>query len=74
MSCVQRNGAPVMRLTRRQRTVLASLETGSRTARWLGVRSDVLWRLEERGLVARNGDMEPRWRITDAGRLAGRKS
>jgi hypothetical protein len=59
-----------MDLTRRQRTVLMSLETGSRTARWLGVRSDVLWRLEERGLVSRNSDMEPRWTITLKGREA----
>lgn len=58
-------------LTKRQRTVIDTLSFGSpRTARWMGVRSDVLWRLEERGLVARNADMEPRWRITDAGRLA----
>jgi ribosomal protein S19E (S16A) len=48
-------------------TVLGSLEFGNgRTAKWLGVRSDVLWRLEERGLVSRNA--HERWRITDKGR------
>lgn len=56
-----------MKLTRRQMTVLGSLEFGNgRTAKWLGVRSDVLWRLEERGLVSRNA--HERWRITDKGR------
>jgi hypothetical protein len=57
-------------LTRRQRTTLDTLYFQARTARWMGVRSDVLWRLEERGLVARNSDTEPRWRITPAGREA----
>jgi hypothetical protein len=53
-------------LTRRQWTVLSSLEFGNgRTAKWLGVRSDVLWRLEQRGLVSRN--LHDRWRITDKG-------
>lgn len=58
-------------LTRRQRTVLSSLYFGNpKTAQWLGVRSDVLWRLEERGFVGRNADMQPKWHITTAGRDA----
>lgn len=54
-------------LTTRQRTTLSSLSPrGGLRARELGVRSDVLWRLEERGLVAR--DLHERWYLTDAGR------
>jgi hypothetical protein len=58
-------------LTPRQITVLSTLEFGNpQTARNIGVRSDVLWRMEERGLVARNSDMDPRWSITGGGRAA----
>jgi len=59
-----------MKLTKRQRTVMWSLCFGAHTARHLGVRSDVLWRLEERGMVARNSDMEPRWTLLQKGRDA----
>lgn len=56
-------------LTKRQRAVLTLLATsGSKTPRYLGVRRDVLWRLEERGLV---GSMSgERFSITRAGREA----
>ena len=55
--------------TRRQATVLATLEFADRrTARWMGVRSDVLWRMEERGWVARNAHDE--WHIMPRGRDA----
>jgi hypothetical protein len=68
-------------LTIRQYTVLQTLRMGRRmTARQIGVRADVLWRLEERGLVGRN--MHDQWRIrpdgveavdAEADRLAGGK-
>jgi len=58
-----------MRLTRRQATVLATLECRDRmTAADMGVRSDVLWRLEERGLVARNAHEQ--WHIRQAAKDA----
>jgi predicted transcriptional regulator len=41
---------------------------GMAGTRQLGVRSDVLWRLEERGLVRRDSDIEPNWYITDKGK------
>lgn len=48
---------PTPTTTPRQRTVLQSLLTRDRaTARYLGVRADVLWRLEQKGLVTRNSD------------------
>lgn len=53
-------------LTRPQAIVLRALSHGGyRTARELGVRSDVLWRLEERGLVGRN--LHQQWHIRQAG-------
>jgi len=55
-------------LTKRQRTVLVSLLSGAGyTAKEMGVRSDVLWRLEEKGFVVRTlfGDV---WYITGSGR------
>jgi hypothetical protein len=55
--------------TVRQSTVLATLELQNhRTARWLGVRSDVLWRMEERGWVGRNN--YDQWYIKDGGHSA----
>ncbi len=44
-----------------------------RTADNIGVRSDVLWRLEERGMVARTGPVgrgREKWYILPAGRDA----
>lgn len=53
-------------LTRTQRYALGELRFYSRrTPRDIGVRSDVLWRLEERGLVQRN--LHEEWSITSAG-------
>lgn len=54
-------------LTFPQRRVLGDLmrATVGRTAKSLGVRSDVLWRLEERGLVSRN--LHDEWRIRPEG-------
>ncbi len=55
--------------TRRQYTVLQTLEFGRKmTAKQIGVRSDVLWRMEERGWVAR--DALDVWHILLAGRQA----
>jgi hypothetical protein len=58
-------------LTRRQAIVLRTLSGPSRTpmsARTLHTRSDLLWRLEERGLVHRNAHQQ--WRILPAGEQA----
>lgn len=54
-------------LTFPQRRVLGDLmrATAGRTAKSLHTRSDVLWRLEERGYVARN--IHQQWRITAEG-------
>ena len=55
-----------MTLTTRQRAVLRLLSTsGTTTAKYLGVRSDVLWRLEEQGLVSSPNGI--RWCITRKG-------
>jgi hypothetical protein len=60
-------------LTRRQYTVLKTLYSrGKMTADDIGVRSDVLWRLEERGLVARDSSLgrgREKWFIHQAGRV-----
>jgi hypothetical protein len=58
------------KLTRRQAIVLRRLynDVSAMSARDIGVRSDVLWRLEERGLVTRNTHQQ--WRIRPAGRTA----
>jgi len=58
--------------TRRQYTVLCTIAQGQKmTAKQICVRSDVLWRMEERGWVARScypsGDV---WFIYPAGRAA----
>ena len=58
--------------TRRQYTVLCTIAQGQKmTAKQICVRSDVLWRMEERGWVARScqpgGDV---WYIYPAGRAA----
>lgn len=58
--------------TRRQLSVLGTLDTGPATPAYLGVRSDVLWRMEERGWVT-SGSILPdrrheRYTITAAGR------
>lgn len=57
-------------LTFTQRRALGGLlrATTGQDAKSLGVRSDVLWRLEERGLVTRN--LHNEWRITSAGEAA----
>jgi hypothetical protein len=57
-------------LTFPQRRALGELvrATAGRTAKSMFVRSDVLWRLEEQGLVARN--FHQQWRITQAGEAA----
>lgn len=58
-------------LTFPQRKALGNLSrssTGRRTARQLGVRSDVLWRLQERGFAASNIHNE--WHITTRGQAA----
>lgn len=56
-------------LTRRQATVLRALSGGdSMSARDIGVRSDVLWRLEERGMVGRS--VHHQWRIRLTGKQA----
>lgn len=54
-------------LTFAQRRALCELRwaTRSRTANSIFTRSDVLWRLEERGLVTRN--IHDEWQITRAG-------
>lgn len=58
-------------LTSRQRTVLYTLHpAGTQTARQLGVRSDVMWRLEHMGLVAGGIGPEVRYSITAKGREA----
>jgi hypothetical protein len=52
--------------TGRQVTVLRILwRRNGMTAKAIGVRSDVLWRMEERGWVTR--DLHGRWRIKSAG-------
>ncbi len=58
------------RLTFPQRRALGQLvgATVGRSAKSLYTRSDVLWRLEERGLVTRN--LHDQWRITSAGEAA----
>jgi len=64
------------RLTRRQAIVLRRLydDICAAGAREIGVRSDVLWRLEERGLVTRTWgpcrSPDAQWRIRLAGRIA----
>ena len=64
------------RLTRPQAIVLRRLynDTCAVSAREIGVRSDVLWRLEERGLVTRTWGPcrrpDAQWRIRPAGRTA----
>jgi hypothetical protein len=57
-------------LTFPQRRALGELRraTVGRDAASIFTRSDVLWRLEERGLVARNYHQQ--WRITPAGEAA----
>jgi len=58
-------------LTRRQAIVLRTLSGPSSTAmsgRDLHTRSDLLWRLEERGLIQRNAHQQ--WRILPAGEQA----
>ena len=63
------------RLTWRQYTVLLTLRMSNpMDAATIGVRSDVLWRLEEMGYVARSGMLgrhRERWYILPAGRKAG---
>jgi hypothetical protein len=58
--------------TTRQATVLATLASatgsGKRTAKDMHVRSDVLWRMQEAGWVARTLHQE--WYIRDAGQAA----
>jgi hypothetical protein len=57
--------------TRRQKTVLWTLRMGQKmTAADIGVRSDVLWRMEEVGWVARSvhGPLGDIWYILPAGR------
>ena len=59
------------RLTRRQAIILRALSGPTRTpmsARTLHTRSDLLWRLEERGMVQRNAHQQ--WRILPAGERA----
>lgn len=57
-------------LTFPQRRALGELKraTTGRTARSIYTRSDVLWRLEERGYASRN--LHNDWRITSAGEAA----
>ena len=57
-------------LTFPQRRALGELRraTVGRSAKSIYTRSDVLWRLEERGLVSRN--LHQQWRITPAGERA----
>ena len=57
--------------TRRQYTVLQTLWARKMTAKQICVRSDVLWRMEERGWVARRGDPHGDvWHILRAGEQA----
>jgi hypothetical protein len=58
--------------TQRQGAVLNTLDSGfARTAKWMGVRSDVLWRMEQRGWVTRNGfTLDEKWKITPNGQQA----
>lgn len=63
------SGMATVALTTRQTTVLQTIQHGEKmTARELGVRADVMWRLEERGLAARNA--HEKWYILPAGREA----
>ncbi len=58
-------------LTFPQRKALGGIierSTQHATAKQLGVRSDVLWRLEERGLVTRS--LHEEWYVTRAGQEA----
>lgn len=60
---------PAQLPTMRQGTVLQTLAPrGGMTAGSIGVRADVLWRMEERGWVARN--MHEVWHILPDGRAA----
>jgi hypothetical protein len=67
-------GRREMKLTTRQVTVLRTLRAwGKMTADDIGVRSDVLWRLEHAGLVARDSNLgrgREKWFIYPAGREA----
>jgi hypothetical protein len=59
--------------TRRQYTVLQTLASGWKmTAKQICVRSDVLWRMEERGWVARTyaSTLTDKWFIRPAGKAA----
>lgn len=64
--------APGAMPTTRQGTVLMTLSmatgTGHMTAKQIGVRSDVLWRIEEAGWVART--LHDKWYIRPGGRAA----
>jgi hypothetical protein len=66
-----RNTARTQAPTTRQGTVLRTLAMGQKmTAAEIGVRSDVLWRMEERGWVARAMAPTPaqeKWHILSAG-------
>lgn len=64
--------------TQRQKTVLWTLRMGQKmTAPQIGVRSDVMWRMEEVGWVARSGPgpggLET-WHILDAGAAVSDKA
>lgn len=57
-----------LRPTPKQLFVLKVLDSrGPKTAKYLGTRSDVLWRMQERGWVA-SGSARAKWSITEAGR------
>ena len=57
--------------TIRQYTVLQTLWARKMTAQQIGVRSDVLWRMEERGWVARSSNPSADiWYIRPAGEQA----
>jgi hypothetical protein len=59
--------------TRRQQTVLWTLRHGQKmTAAQIGVRSDVMWRMEEVGWVAR--DLHNVWHILEAGAAVSDKA
>lgn len=62
--------AAMRRLTAAQRRALGGLRnaSGAMTPRGLHTRSDVLWRLEEAGLVTRS--FTNLWHITSAGVMA----
>ena len=65
MAKLARDAVPTMR----QYTVLQTLHGGwNMTAKQIGVRSDVLWRMEEAGWVAR--DLRDVWYILPLGEQA----